>query len=114
MPDGYGLKRDGDKMVTAHRYVYEKEVGQIPLGLELDHKCKNRSCVNPTHLEPVSHAENVRRGAKTKLSPYDVREIRSDLKNGATRKQLARAHGVTSGAIRFIELGQNWSGVYGD
>lgn len=46
----------------AHRVVYELLVGPIPKGLTLDHLCRVRSCVNPDHLEPVTHAENVRRG----------------------------------------------------
>ena len=44
-----------------HRYVYELLVGPIPSGLELDHLCRVRNCVNPEHLEPVTHSENMRR-----------------------------------------------------
>ena len=56
--NGYG--RVGYKM--AHRIVYEQEVGEIPEGLQLDHLCRNRWCVNTLHLEPVTIAENVLRG----------------------------------------------------
>jgi len=49
-------------MRSAHRLSYETEIGPIPEGLELDHLCRVRSCVNPLHLEPVTHQENVRRG----------------------------------------------------
>lgn len=46
----------------AHRFAYRNLVGEIPAGLELDHLCRNRKCVNPSHLEPVTHYENVFRG----------------------------------------------------
>lgn len=49
--------------VSAYRYAYELLVGPIPNGLELDHLCRVRQCVNPAHLEPVTHRENLMRGA---------------------------------------------------
>lgn len=61
--DGYGKFRDGDKHYRAHRFVYEQMVGPIPDGLVIDHLCKNTSCVNPDHIEPVTWAENLHRGA---------------------------------------------------
>ena len=60
----YGAIRVGDKMVSAHRLAYELERGPIPQGLELDHLCRNPHCVRPSHLEAVTHAENMRRGAQ--------------------------------------------------
>lgn len=47
---------------AAHRFAYEALVGPIPEGLELDHLCRNPSCVNPSHLDPVTHHENILRG----------------------------------------------------
>jgi hypothetical protein len=48
-------------MIYVHRAVYERYVGPIPPGLEIDHLCRVRNCVNPAHLEAVTRGENVRR-----------------------------------------------------
>lgn len=52
--------RDG-RTALAHRVAYIETVGPVPEGLELDHLCRNRGCVRPDHLEPVTHTENMRR-----------------------------------------------------
>lgn len=59
---GYGLVWNGDKLVYAHRVLYELLVGPIPEGLVIDHLCRVRHCVRPDHMEPVTNAENIRRG----------------------------------------------------
>lgn len=59
---GYGALRDAGVNCRAHRWSYEHFVGPIPDGLTLDHLCRNRGCVNPEHLEPVTSLENTRRG----------------------------------------------------
>jgi hypothetical protein len=48
----------GGRVIGAHRFAYEWLVGPIPEGMELDHLCRNRGCVFPPHLEPVTHREN--------------------------------------------------------
>jgi len=59
---GYGRAKWSGRPVKVHRAVYEELVGPVRAGLELDHLCRTRNCYNPAHLEPVTHAENVRRG----------------------------------------------------
>lgn len=59
---GYGTFKLDGKTAIAHRVSYRLFVGEIPKGLELDHLCRVRHCVNPKHLEPVTKAENTRRG----------------------------------------------------
>ena len=60
---GYGTVHIEGKTWHAHRVAYELLVGSIPVGLELDHLCRVRACVNPDHLEPVDHRTNLLRGA---------------------------------------------------
>jgi len=60
--DGYGQFKLNGKNEQAHRLSYEDKFGTIHEGLEIDHLCRNRKCVNPDHLEPVTHPENVKRG----------------------------------------------------
>lgn len=59
---GYGKFWDGERLVSAHRFAYEQMVGPIPEGLDIDHLCRNRRCVRPDHMEPVSRRINTLRG----------------------------------------------------
>ena len=80
--NGYGTFGFRHKMHLAHRASYILFVGEIPIGLQLDHLCRNRACVNPAHLEPVTNKENILRG----ISPSAIN----------ARKELCiRAHLLT-------------------
>jgi hypothetical protein len=59
---GYGRFSLNGKTCEAHRVSYEHLVGPIPQGMMIDHLCRTRCCINPDHLEPVTNAENIRRG----------------------------------------------------
>lgn len=69
-PKGYGNIRidKSSPAKSAHRVSYTELVGPIPPGLEIDHLCRNRACVNPDHLEVVDHTTNVRRSERPKVT----------------------------------------------
>lgn len=105
---GYGTIGYKRKIHKAHRLFYERFVGPVDKGLVLDHLCRVRNCVNPEHLEVVTHTENIRRGKSTKLCEYDVRAIRS---SDETTSDLARKYGVTPQAIHSIRRYRTWEDV---
>lgn len=61
-PGGYGQFRFNGKKDLAHRIFYTQLIGPIPAGLDIDHLCRNRACVNPLHMEPVTRQVNTIRG----------------------------------------------------
>lgn len=83
--DGYGYVRDGGRDRPAHRVAFEREVGPIPVGWEIDHLCRNRGCVNVQHLEAVTHAENRRRGGLAQVACRRANHDWSDSRNVYTR-----------------------------
>lgn len=73
----------GVPLVLAHRFAYEALVGRIPRGLDLDHLCRVRACVNPAHLEPVTRRNNLMRGNTIVRAHHEDRDCGSpgDCKN---------------------------------
>lgn len=105
---GYGSLRRAGRTLRAHRAYYEDRFGCVPDGLVLDHLCRNKLCVNPEHLEPVTRAENSRR-AIAKLDRARVDEIRRRLSLGVHPNVLADRFGVSPAAIYNIRSGARWA-----
>lgn len=95
----------------AHRWVYEQRVGTIPDGMVIDHLCRNRSCVNPEHLEPVLSAENTRRGLHGELRIRCAHGHELSAENTYVRKsdgsrRCRRCAAVQTRASRQVNGGQ--------
>ena len=86
--NGYGNVHTRPRNVVAHRAVYQAMRGAIPEGLDLDHLCRVRCCVNPAHLEPVNRTTNLERGGV--LSRLRARAIKMH-----TQTHCKRGHEMT-------------------
>ena len=117
--DGYGRFMWNGFVWNAHRLSYIHSYGNIPDGLIVRHKCKNK-CVNPSHLELGTKKQNAedrkRDGTElygvnkysAKLTPEQVIEIRASNK---TQRQLAAEYGVANSTIWFIKQNLKWKNI---
>jgi len=120
---GYGYLRVIDKRCRAHRVAYEIWKGPIPDGLLIRHKCDNRACVNPEHLETGTDADNMRdkvernrqiKGEKhghSKLTEQQVCEIKVLLADTITCTEIAKQFNVNRTAISHIKHNKNWKHI---
>lgn len=110
--EGYGRVGYGIGSRRAHRRFYEAAVAPVPEGLELDHLCRVRCCVNPDHLEPVTRAVNQQRGAKAKLTPEQAGEVRRlAMHSGLTQAAIASRFGIGQTHVSKIKLGGSWAEI---
>jgi hypothetical protein len=108
--DGYG--QFYRRTLMAHRYSYEACVGPIPEGYQIDHLCKNRRCVRPSHLEAVTPLENTRRSD----APAQVVRRLGFCKRGHPRKPANLRYSMHRGVVRWtcipckrITEGERWA-----
>lgn len=104
---GYGHFHFRGNYYQAHRLVYGLLRGPV-LTVAMDHLCRNRWCVNPDHLEPVSHRENIRRGDGTKLTVAQVRQIHSLRAQGLSQRAIGRRMKVDHSTVCRVLKGQRW------
>lgn len=121
---GYGQLRIGGKLIKAHRYAVEREIGPIPSGMVVMHTCDNPKCVNVDHLQVGTQTDNVRdmdakgrrvnnqcRGMASynaKITDDDVKAIRSDKRR---QVDIAASYGIAQTVVSKIKLYQAWSHV---
>lgn len=104
---GYGVFSSGILGERqAHRISYILTFGPFPLGLEPDHLCRNRKCINPYHLEAVTRKVNSRRGARAKLTDALASEIRVSVE---PTRILVERYGVSRATIKSVRAGRSWS-----
>jgi len=108
---GYGTMTRKGKRIYAHVFSYIAAKGPIPKGLELHHKCENPPCINPEHLEPVTHKVNLRLSKHTKLNEKLVKEIKRLNKSGLGYRKLSKLFNTSRSTVQSIIIGRTWRDV---
>ena len=116
MPNGYGQVRRDGKTWLAHRWVAYIAHGPCPPGQVVRHKCDNRLCIEPTHLEYGTQGQNLDDRKQhghvyRKLDAAMVQEIRVLLSQHCTLASIGRKFGVSSNMVGHIRDGKQWSDI---
>ena len=100
--DGYGRVPSGKRGVSipAHRLAYEYANGPIPEGLQIDHLCRIKRCINPDHLEAVTPSINVRRGLVPITASIHMKALRAK-QIAIPRTHCPRGHELTVENVRI-------------
>ena len=106
---GYAYRTVNRKNLSVYRETYRQLNGDIPGGADIDHKCRNRLCVNPHHLEAVTHAENIRRGAMAKMRGSTGAMARAMYLVGAGYRRIGRTLGVSHSTVRNYLTGATYA-----
>ena len=108
MTGGYGSLWANGRANVAHRVAYELDIGEIPEGLHVLHRCDNPPCVNPRHLFAGTVADNAQdrdskgRSGLEKLTGAEVLRIRDRLAGGASQQTVAGEFGVCQKTISNV------------
>lgn len=108
--DGYGQVKADGRTQLAHRWMYETLRGvDLPDEVFLDHTCRNRKCVNPSHLEPVTFTENIRRGLRPIIDLDFARLLRNQYASGNyTQHALAEIYGISRSTVAAVVQCRIW------
>ncbi|MCK0507935.1 HNH endonuclease signature motif containing protein [Aromatoleum anaerobium] len=119
---GYGYSKFFGKTVYAHRLAWELDCGPIPDGLQINHTCDNKLCINTAHMYLGTHLDNMsdakerarfkrfrgEQNAQAKLTEMDVMQILGDRR---THHSIAAEFGVSRSAVQIIKAGKRWRHV---
>lgn len=122
---GYGVTSLRGKREQAHRASWMVFVGEIPNGMQINHKCHNKMCINPDHLYVGTQKENMRdmedagravrcvggRNGNSKLSEMDVLEVKKMIMDGKKNDEISLKFSVSRSTIQFIRIGKTWGHV---
>jgi len=102
--NGYGYVGVHGRTIPVHRVVYEFFVGTVPDGLEIDHLCRRRNCINPFHLRPVTHEENMARAIGCGQYDRSTAGITSDQTHCSRRHRLTKSNTLVKASGQIICL----------